>query len=167
MLKMSEIYTPLGNMITVSDEKSLYFLEFADQHNLQLGMEKLKKQMKADIIRGLSDPIIYIKAELGAYFDGTLKQFKTPLHFIGSSFQKLAWQELVNISYGTTRSYADQAKAIGKPKAYRAVANANGANKIAVVIPCHRIINSNGNMGGYAAGVERKKWLLNHEKECS
>lgn len=86
---------------------------------------------------------------------------------MGSPFQKLVWEELISIPYGQTRTYAEQAAAIGKYKAYRAVANANGANQIAIVIPCHRIINSNGDIGGYGGGITRKQWLINHEKQRS
>jgi O-6-methylguanine DNA methyltransferase len=81
----------------------------------------------------------------------------------GSPFQKLVWNELLNIPYGETRSYLEEANAIGKPTSYRAVANANGANKLAIIIPCHRIINNNGEIGGYGGGIARKKWLLEHE----
>ena len=93
-----------------------------------------------------------------------MKEFKTPIHLIGSAFQKLVWNTLIRITYGKTKSYREQAIAISNPLAQRAVANANGANKIAIVIPCHRIINSNGDIGGYGGGSVRKKWLIQHEK---
>ena len=84
---------------------------------------------------------------------------------MGSPFQKIVWEELMRITFGETRSYGDQAAAMGKPTAYRAVANANGANQLAIIIPCHRIINTNGELGGYGGGISRKKWLINHEKQ--
>jgi AraC family transcriptional regulator of adaptative response/methylated-DNA-[protein]-cysteine methyltransferase len=86
---------------------------------------------------------------------------------IGSDFQKSAWQALIQVPYGQTRSYLEQASIIGKPKAFRAVANANGANQIAIVVPCHRIINTGGELGGYGGGLQRKSWLINHEKTFS
>lgn len=98
------------------------------------------------------------------YFSGKLRQFNTPTHLIGSPFQKKAWLALIDIPYGETRSYLQQAKVIGNPSAYRAVANANGANQLAIVVPCHRIINANGELGGYGGGVNRKQWLLEHER---
>ncbi len=125
--------------------------------------EQLQLTTTSTIIPGHTNPIASIKAELNSYFNGSSKEFKTPFHPLGSSFQNLFWSELMRIPYGQTRSYADQARAIGKQTAYRAVANANGANQIAIVIPCHHIINSNGNLGGYSGGVNRKKWLIWHE----
>lgn len=77
----------------------------------------------------------------------------------------MVWQELINIPYGETRSYLNQAKALGKPTSYRAVANANGMNQLAIIVPCHRIINSNGELGGYGGGLHRKEWLIEHERK--
>lgn len=167
ILKASWLDTPLGPMLAVSDEAALYLLEFVDRRGLEREIERLRFKTKAAIIPGITPPIISIESELKSYFDGTLRQFKTPIHLLGSAFQKLVWEELSCIPYGQTRSYLDQAKAIGKKTSYRAVANANGANQIAIVIPCHRIINANGELGGYGGGVTRKKWLLDHEKQKS
>ncbi len=102
---------------------------------------------------------------MGAYFKGKLREFNTPIHLMGTSFQAQVWNQLLKIPYGETRSYLEQAKAIKKETAYRAVANANGANQLAIIIPCHRIINNNGKLGGYGGGTEKKKWLLEHEKK--
>ncbi|NRA73561.1 MAG: methylated-DNA--[protein]-cysteine S-methyltransferase [Rickettsiales bacterium] len=105
-----------------------------------------------------------IQLELQAYFSGKLKTFKTPIHMLGTSFQQEVWYELLNTPYGKTRSYLSQAKSIGKYKSVRAVANANAANQLAIIIPCHRIINNNGKLGGYSGGLIRKKWLISHEQ---
>ncbi len=86
---------------------------------------------------------------------------------MGSPFQIKVWQELLRIPYGQTRSYTKQAETIGQPTAFRAVASANGANQIAIVIPCHRIINLDGNLGGYGGGIVRKKWLIEHEQKSN
>jgi AraC family transcriptional regulator of adaptative response/methylated-DNA-[protein]-cysteine methyltransferase len=102
--------------------------------------------------------------ELKAYFAGSLRQFKTPIILIGTPFQQVVWKAVQEIPYGQTRSYADIARAIGKPKAVRAVGTAIGANPIWVIVPCHRVIQSNGGLGGYAGGLERKRWLLEHER---
>ena len=164
MLASSWLDTKLGPMIAIADETDLYLLEFACKRGLEREIEKLKINTKAAVIPGVTDPIQSIMLELEAYFNGKLKQFTTPLDFLGSPFQKSVWQELAGVPYGATRSYRDQAEAIGKNKAYRAVANANRANQLAIIIPCHRIINSNGHFGGYAGGTMRKQWLIEHEK---
>jgi AraC family transcriptional regulator of adaptative response/methylated-DNA-[protein]-cysteine methyltransferase len=119
--------------------------------------------MKAAIVPGVTEPLRSIELELKNYFEGKLKIFTTPLFLLGSPFQQRVWKELLKIPYGTTRSYAAQATSMGEPKAIRAVANANGANQLAIVIPCHRIINTNGALGGYGGGIARKEWLLQHE----
>lgn len=164
ILKATWIDTPIGPMIGIADEDSLYLLEFADRRGLELEIEKLRKKTGSTIIPGKCDPIISIEQELSLYFLGELKEFKTNLKLMGSIFQKLAWDVLCKIPYGETRSYMEQAKRVGNPKAVRAVARANGANQIAIVIPCHRIINNDGKLGGYGGGVARKEWLINHEK---
>jgi AraC family transcriptional regulator of adaptative response/methylated-DNA-[protein]-cysteine methyltransferase len=163
ILKASWIDTRLGPMIAIADEAGIYLLEFVDRRGLEREVERLRIKTKAAIIPGVTDPIKSITLELESYFEGKLKEFKTPLNLLGSHFQKLVWDELMRIPYGQTRSYMAQSKAIGKNKAYRAVANANGANQLAIIIPCHRIINSNGDLGGYGGGTTRKKWLLEHE----
>lgn len=164
VLKASMIDTLLGPMIAISDDSSLYLLEFADRRGLEKEIERLRNRQKAVIIPGSTDPIAMIRQELGLYFSGKLKSFKTSLHLIGSDFQKKAWHALQQIPYGETRSYKSQAQITGNEKAYRAVANANGANQLAIIIPCHRIINHNGELGGYGGGKARKEWLIKHEK---
>ncbi len=164
-LSAYELDTPLGQMLAIADEEALYLLEFADKTDLAHRVERLLFQTKAAIIPGTNQLITSLKAELQAYFNGSLQHFKTPVHLLGSPFQKLVWKGLMGIPYSQTRSYLEQAQAIGQQTAYRAVANANGANQIAIVIPCHRIINSNGNWGGYGGGITRKKWLIDHEKQ--
>lgn len=156
--------TRIGPMLVIADDHAIYLLEFADRSNLERKVERLKLQTKTTIIQGITNPIKSIIFELESYFVGTLIEFKTPLHLLGTPFQKLAWTELMRIPYGQTTNYAMQAEAIEKRGSYRAVANANGANQLVIVIPCHRIINSNGKLGGYNGGIARKKWLIDHEK---
>lgn len=165
ILKSSWLDTALGPMIAISDDSGLYLLEFIDRRGLECEIEKLRIKLKAAIIPGINDPIRSIEDELRAYFDGKTRTFTTSVNLLGSPFQKLVWKELMHIPYGQTRTYAIQAASIEKPLAYRAVANANGANQIAIVIPCHRIINSNGDLGGYGGGIARKRWLIDHEKK--
>lgn len=164
ILKATWLDTQLGPMVAIADEKELYLLEFVDRRGLEREVERLRIRLKAAIIPGQTAPIQSIERELTQFFDGSLTEFKTPLHLMGSPFQKSVWEQLRQIPPGETRSYADIALALGKPTAYRAVAQANGANQLAIVIPCHRVINSDGGLGGYGGGVARKEWLLNHEK---
>jgi AraC family transcriptional regulator of adaptative response/methylated-DNA-[protein]-cysteine methyltransferase len=163
LLKAAWLDTPLGAMLAVGDDHFLYLLEFVDRRGLEREIEKLKA--KFTIIPGRAMAIDILEKELEAYFKGKLEKFKVPLFLMGSEFQKRVWEELKKIPFGATISYLEIAKAIGKPSACRAVAQANGANQIAIVIPCHRVINTNGEIGGYGGGVARKQWLLNHEKQ--
>ena len=165
ILKAAWLDTPLGPMVTIADEDGLYLLEFVDRRGLEREVERLRKRKSAAIIPGETASIKSIEKELKQYFSGKLLEFKTPVHLIGSEFQKSVWQALQKIPLGKTCSYADQAKAIGKPTAFRAVANANGMNPLGIIIPCHRVINTNGELGGYGGGLARKEWLLKHECE--
>jgi AraC family transcriptional regulator of adaptative response/methylated-DNA-[protein]-cysteine methyltransferase len=122
------------------------------------------RKIQREVVLGHNNTISSIQEELSLYFNGSLKEFKTPIRTLGTQFQKLVWLELTRVLYGSTKGYKEQAKAISKPTASRAVANANGANQMAIIIPCHRIINSNGSIGGYSGGIARKQWLLEHEK---
>ena len=165
VLKASWFDSPLGPILAVANEEALYLLEFVDRRGLEREIERLRNKMKAAIIPGNTPPINSIEKELQEYFAGSLKKFNTPIHMIGSPFQKMVWHALTLIPYGETKSYAEQAQAIGKPTAYRAVANANGANQLSIIVPCHRIINSSGNLGGYGGGIARKQWLIKHERK--
>lgn len=166
-LRASWIDTQLGAMLAIADDKALYLLEFVDRRGLEREIERLRIRTKLPIIPGKTEPIISIESELQKYFKGELKEFKTPLLLLGSPFQKMVWHELIKIPFGQTCSYLDIAHAINNPKSYRAVAQANGANQLSIIIPCHRIINANGELGGYGGGVARKQWLLNHEKQVA
>ncbi|WP_064429224.1 methylated-DNA--[protein]-cysteine S-methyltransferase [Rickettsia sp. Tenjiku01] len=164
-LKSAWLDTPLGSMLAISDTERLYLLDFVESKGLEYKIKRLKINTKLAITEDRTRPIISIEEELKSYFSGTLQQFNTPIYLLGSEFQKLVWQELMNVPYGETRSYFTQAKLIGVERSYRAVANANGANKFVIIIPCHRIINNNGKLGGYGSGLDRKKWLIEHERQ--
>ncbi|MFV9874716.1 MAG: methylated-DNA--[protein]-cysteine S-methyltransferase [Rickettsia conorii subsp. raoultii] len=164
-LKSAWLGTPLGSMLAISDTERLYLLDFVESKGLEYKIKRLKINTKSAITEDRTRPIISIEEELKSYFSGTLQKFNTPIYLLGSKFQKLVWQELMNVPYGETRSYFTQAKLIGMERSYRAVANANGANKFAIIIPCHRIINNNGELGGYGSGLDRKKWLIEHERQ--
>lgn len=156
--------TPLGPMLAIADEGFLYLLEFVDRPILARKVEQLQQRTQAQVISGFPAPIMSIADELRAYFEKGLQEFTTPLYLVGSMFQKRVWEELRKISIGKTKSYSAIANAIARPTACRAVAQANSTNQIAIVIPCHRVIQANGKLGGYAGGILRKQWLLHHER---
>ncbi len=164
ILKAKWIDTPLGPMVAMADDEKLYLLEFADRRGLEREVERMRKRLKAAIIPGDSPILDQITSELSDYFSGKNLIFKTPMHLLGSPFQQSVWQALMTIPLGKTWSYTDLANAIGNPKAMRAVANANGANQLAIIIPCHRVIRADLTIGGYGGGISRKEWLLNHER---
>lgn len=153
---------PLGNMAIISDEKTLYALQFADNPSLPFALEKLQKRAKATIVPGETPCSALIKHELTLYFKGELAQFTTPIAYQGTDFCIKVWRTLRELS-PATYSYAQLASAAGFPRSYRAVARANALNLLVIIIPCHRIINTNGTLGGYNGGIDRKKWLLAHE----
>lgn len=128
-------------------------------------IERLRNRMNVSIVPGKTRINEQIKEELNLYFEKKLDAFQTPYLCLGSDFQKSVWQALTEIDRGKTSSYKELAAAIGNPKGMRAVGNANGANQLAIIIPCHRVIQIDGSLGGYGGGVERKKWLLKHERE--
>jgi AraC family transcriptional regulator of adaptative response/methylated-DNA-[protein]-cysteine methyltransferase len=164
ILKQSWIDTPLGRMIAVADDQALYLLEFEEQRGLKKELDHLSDKTNAIIVPGRTKPIDQIAKELQRYFAGESREFQTPLALWGTPFQKRVWEELRKIPFGKTRSYSKMACAIGQPAAIRAAARANGVNPIAIVVPCHRVINASGELGGYTGGLERKKWLIDHER---
>ncbi|WP_228527515.1 bifunctional transcriptional activator/DNA repair enzyme AdaA [Pararhodonellum marinum] len=164
ILDLKRIETPLGTMVACASPEGICLLEFTDRKMLETSLKKLAKSLNATIIQGANVHFETLEMELSAYFEGKLKNFETPLHLIGSEFQLCVWNMLKDIPYGATRSYKQQAEAIGKPSSVRAVANANGMNKIAILIPCHRVIGTDGQLTGYGGGIWRKKKLLMLEK---
>jgi AraC family transcriptional regulator of adaptative response/methylated-DNA-[protein]-cysteine methyltransferase len=161
-LSLDQHATPLGNMIIISDEQSLYALQFADNPSLPSKLLQLQKRIKADISHGITGISTLIKKELTLYFKKELEQFTTPIAYHGTDFCLKVWQTLHKLPR-SHYSYAQLALAAGFPGSYRAVARANALNPLAIIIPCHRIINSNGTLGGYNGGIDRKQWLLEHE----
>lgn len=158
------ISTPQGPMLAVCDDAYLYMLEFTVRKNMERGFTKLRKAYGRAVIPGRTEITDQIEAELKAYFEGTLKSFSTPLAPTGTAFQNQVWKALQDIPYGTTCAYTDLAIAVGNEKAVRAVASSNANNGLALIIPCHRVIAKGGGLGGYAGGVDKKQWLLDHER---
>lgn len=164
-LLSSRIQTPLGEMIAIADKDGLYLLDFIERKHFERNIQRLIVKANATIQQG-SNPILdLIAQELKAYFAGNLKNFTTPIHLLGSEFQRNAWRFLKTVSYGMTHTYLQQATALGNERACRAVAHANSKNTLAIIVPCHRIIASNGKLCGYAGGIDRKRWLLDHENQ--
>ncbi|WP_208528040.1 bifunctional transcriptional activator/DNA repair enzyme AdaA [Jeotgalibacillus sp. R-1-5s-1] len=156
--------TPLGAMLAIADDSALWLLEFTDRRGLEKEVERLRKKTGRAILPGENSVTKQIQDELAAYFDCSLTQFKTPVKMIGTPFQLKVWDLLVQIPCGETISYSELAIRAGNPAAVRAVARANGTNQLALIIPCHRVIQRDGGLGGYAGGIARKEWLLKHEK---
>lgn len=164
VLDLSRMDTPLGPMISCANEQGICLLEFTDRRMLGSEFKDIAKRLNASITPGDNPHFERLKTQLSEYFEGKRKQFDVPLFTPGSEFQQTVWTQLQTIPYASTRSYKEQAAAIGKPDAVRAVANANGMNRIAIVIPCHRVIGSDGKLTGYGGGLWRKKYLLDFEK---
>ena len=163
VLQASWIPTPIGDMVAVSSKTHLHLLEFTDRKALPKELAKLAKDSNTKIGIGDTAPIQQVKAELNAFFDGSSATFETPIAMAGSPFAKSVWRALQEIPPGATRSYIDIARELGRPTASRAVARANGANQIALIIPCHRVIGSDGSLTGYGGGLWRKQRLLEIE----
>jgi O-6-methylguanine DNA methyltransferase len=155
--------TPIGEMIAVSNDLGICLLEFRDKKDIDAELRKLERDFGEVIEAGQNPHLDLLTQELTAYFMGKLTQFSVAVLTHGTAFQKSVWSSLQTIPYGQTKSYGDIAKVIHNPNSVRAVGAANGNNRIAIIIPCHRVIGTNGKLTGYAGGLWRKEWLLKHE----
>jgi AraC family transcriptional regulator, regulatory protein of adaptative response / methylated-DNA-[protein]-cysteine methyltransferase len=167
MIKTTKIETPLGEMVAGATDEGVCLLEFTDRRMLPTEYKDLTRQLMTTVEDGENKHLKILRKQLKEYFDGRRKEFSVPLVTPGSEFQQAVWKELQNIQFGSTRSYQEQAIALNRPDSVRAIANANGMNRISIVIPCHRVIGSNGRLTGYGGGLKRKRWLLDHEKKYS
>lgn len=171
----TEIATPLGRMIAAATEKGVCMLEFADSKKLDLELRQLSEAFgssqsgprtsRTPLTEGPGGHLDALEKQLAEYFNGRRRSFDVPLDLAGTEFQKQVWLSLLRIPYGETVSYAAEAAMVGRPSAVRAVAGANGRNKVSIILPCHRVIGSDGSLTGYGGGMERKKWLLELEKK--
>ncbi|WP_299442572.1 bifunctional transcriptional activator/DNA repair enzyme AdaA [uncultured Aquimarina sp.] len=163
VILISRLTTPLGPMFVCATENGICLLEFVDRRMLETEFTDLQKRLQTQIIAGENEHIKQAKKEITEYFDGKRKIFEVDLETPGTDFQNTVWHSLKEIQYGQVTTYQQQAEKIKNPKAIRAVASANGYNRISIIIPCHRVIGKDGSMTGYGGGVERKQWLLTHE----
>ena len=164
LLKASIMETPVGQMVAVCDDRALYLLEFLERGALSTELKALDRDSRGGLGLGRTPVHDALQSQLTAYFDGARPAFNLPLAPGGTPFRKRVWDALLRIPAGDTRSYADIARVIGQPTATRAVAQANGANRIALLIPCHRVIGKDGTLTGYGGGLWRKEKLLTLER---
>jgi AraC family transcriptional regulator of adaptative response/methylated-DNA-[protein]-cysteine methyltransferase len=165
-VSLSWMETPLGPMIAGATREGICLLEFTDRRALERELADLRRRHGLPALAGEGDLIPRLRAELGLYFEGKLKSFTVPLAPAGSPFERRVWDELLKIPYGATRSYEEIAVSAGVPGACRAVGSANGRNRIAILIPCHRVVRKDGTLGGYGGGVWRKTRLLEIERNA-
>ena len=162
--------TPIGPLTLVADEIGLRAVTWPDEDGSRVGLAgRLKEAPAGD--RGSDVPpnsraeavLDAAERQLVEYFEGGRSNFDLPMHLVGTEFQQEAWRALAKIPFGQTISYGEQAARLGRPKAVRAVGSANGRNPLSVVLPCHRVVGANGDLTGFAAGLDTKRWLLDHE----
>ena len=158
------IESPFGPLLAAAKSEGVCLLEFTDRRRLEHQFMRLRKYFQCAIVPGENKHMVQLRKELGEYFEGKRDAFSLKLIYPGSPFEMKVWNELLKIPYGSTTSYEQIAKRIGSPKSSRAVGRANGFNRISIVIPCHRVINKNGDLGGYGGGLWRKKLLLSLEQ---
>ena len=156
--------SPLGPMFACATEKGICLLDFTDRKILEDEFKDLCKRLNAVILPGSNPHLALVQKQLAEYFAAARKSFSVPLHTPSTVFRESVWHVLQEIPYGKTRSYKQQAQALGNPRAVRAVAAANGQNRVNILIPCHRVIGTNGSLTGYGGGLHRKQWLLDFEK---
>ncbi|UCE25399.1 MAG: bifunctional transcriptional activator/DNA repair protein Ada [Candidatus Zixiibacteriota bacterium] len=157
--------TPLGAMIGIADDLGVHLLEFVDRRRLASEIKHIRGSLNCVIVPGKNLPLDQLALELEEYFAGNLPEFTVPIHIAGTTFECAVWNELRRIPYGTTVSYKDIAHRLNRVGAVRAVGRANGANKLALLVPCHRVVRADGSLCGYGGGLWRKKWLIRHEQQ--
>ncbi len=165
VITLTRLETPIGPMFAGAVEQGICLLEFTDRRMLETQLNVLSKRLNATVMQGAHPHFIRLSQQLEEYFAGQRQEFTVPVYTPGTAFQEAVWEELCQIPYGGTRSYKQQATALNIPAAVRAVANANGTNRISIIIPCHRVIGEDGHLTGYGGGLWRKKWLLNLEQQ--
>jgi AraC family transcriptional regulator of adaptative response/methylated-DNA-[protein]-cysteine methyltransferase len=164
VVSMTRYLSPLGPMLVGATDEAVCLLEFADRRMLQTQLQRLAVRLGCSFAPGSNRIIDLAVKELDAYFVGSLNRFTMPVHASGTDFQTAVWDRLLEIPYGTTVTYGDVARALGRASAVRAVARAIGDNRIAIAVPCHRVVGADGRLTGYGGGLWRKQKLLDHER---
>lgn len=167
IIDLTRIETPLGTMMACATDKGVCLLEFTDRKMLETEFKVLAKMLNAAILQGENQYFPILREQMEEYFAGKRKVFTVPLHTPGTPFQQEVWKDLQRIPFGSTLSYQQQSIALNKREAVRAVANANGMNRLCIIIPCHRVIGADGQLTGFGGGLWRKKWLLDFERAIS
>jgi AraC family transcriptional regulator of adaptative response/methylated-DNA-[protein]-cysteine methyltransferase len=162
-LRLSWVETPMGRLIAGATTEALCLLEFPDRRMIDTQLDTLRRHFRMPLLPATSPLIDLVRSQLDEYFAGERQTFDIPLDYPGSEFQRRVWERLRSIPYGETRSYAELASEVGVPGAARAVGRANGQNRIAILIPCHRVVAADGGLGGYGGGLWRKLRLLETE----
>ncbi|MDR2882196.1 MAG: methylated-DNA--[protein]-cysteine S-methyltransferase [Alistipes sp.] len=163
LFETARVATPTGEMVAGASGRGICYLGWADGRHHASEMEQLARALgtpPVEVAAARNPHLAALAAQLAEYFDGRRREFDLPLDPIGTPFQRRVWDALARIPYGTTASYSAQAAAMGCPRSVRAVANANGRNKISIVLPCHRVTGSDGSLTGYGGGLERKAKLI-------
>lgn len=166
-LPLATLDSSLGKMIACANQQGICLLEFADEERLEKRLKILAKHQNSEFLPTHHAMFVTLQTQLDEYFQQTRKNFDIPLSLLGTDFQCQVWQTLLTIPYGKTWSYQQQANLLQKPNSVRAVANANGQNHVSIIVPCHRVIGSNGQLTGYAGGLWRKRYLLDLEQGLS
>ncbi len=159
-----DLEIPLGKLVIGATSKGCCLLEYEDRGGLVKIQRRITRQYKLEMVRGSNAFLEQLESELDQYFQGLRQNFSVPLDVRGTPFQRAVWEQLLNIPYGETRTYGEIARLVGKPLAVRAIGQANGDNPLAVVIPCHRVIQHDGKLKGYGGGLWRKEYLLALER---
>lgn len=162
-LYLTFIDSPVGKLVCGATAEAVVLLEFTDDTPRPAITEKLSQRFNQPVSEAANPHLMLLEMELAGYFAGIVQRFNVPLAYEGSPFQREVWGELLKIPYGETRTYQDIADALNMPNATRAVGHANGQNRLAIVIPCHRVVNTGGTLGGYGGGQWRKRYLLDLE----
>lgn len=165
-VKISCMVSQVGPLLLGVQEQSLRFVHFGQPQRLMEQLLRLQQHLKKPLRAAPHRLLDQAEEELNEYFAGNIREFTIPIKAIGTPFQEKVWQALCQIPYGVTWSYEQLANRIGQPAASRAVGLANGANPISIIIPCHRVINKDGQLGGYGGGKWRKEWLLALEQQA-
>ncbi|MBS1615016.1 MAG: methylated-DNA--[protein]-cysteine S-methyltransferase [Bacteroidetes bacterium] len=160
----TSFFLPVGEMIVGATDAGICLFDYRYRKNLPAIQQRISTGLNTTFQEGVHPLFGQLKSEMDEYFNGHRQQFDLPLLLLGSSFQKKVWGSLLGIPFGQTRSYLQQARSLGDTQAVRAIASANGANGLAILIPCHRVLGADGSLTGYAGGLTAKRKLLQHEQ---